>query len=231
MVKSLFTDAGMRGTSGRVAKIWRPLSRSIASAPEPPPAERICEASALRVAVRPRGLRRGGQERGRGEQHGDEAVRPSHRAVESRQPTGRGEVAVALRRPSRDSPPRWSAGGSCSPCSSSCSRCSGQGRRSRRRSSSPRSRCSPPAAPRMSPRTPTAAPRRPGARAATSTSLSARAAAPGVRLRTCSPTRRPWATPRSPSCQTASSSRRGWSAAWCRARRSPRAGPGASPPA
>ena len=48
-MKSLLTDAGMRGVSGRRAKTWRPLSRSTASAPEPPPAKRICEASAARV--------------------------------------------------------------------------------------------------------------------------------------------------------------------------------------
>src|SRR3954454_10461693 len=43
----------MRGTSGRDAKISRPLSRSIASAPDPAPAERICAPSALRVARGP----------------------------------------------------------------------------------------------------------------------------------------------------------------------------------
>ena len=80
VVKSLFTDAGVRGVSGREAKIWRPLSRSTASAPEPPPAERICEASAERVAAGPAAWRAGGQERGRGEQSGDEAIRPSHRS-------------------------------------------------------------------------------------------------------------------------------------------------------
>jgi hypothetical protein len=53
VVKSLFTEAGMRGTSGREAKISRPLSRSIASAPDPAPAERICAPSALRVARGP----------------------------------------------------------------------------------------------------------------------------------------------------------------------------------
>src|SRR5215208_6697058 len=52
-MNSLFTEAGVRGVSGRRAKIWRPLSRSIASAPEPPPADRICEASAERVAEGP----------------------------------------------------------------------------------------------------------------------------------------------------------------------------------
>ncbi len=50
-----------------------------------------------------RGLRGGGQERGCSEQHGDEAVHPSHRVVESRQPAGRREVAVAFRPPARDS--------------------------------------------------------------------------------------------------------------------------------
>ena len=106
----------MRGTSGRDAKIWRPLSRSTASAPDPAPAERICAPSALAGRAGARGARGGGQEeRGRGEQHGDEAERPSHRAVESRQPAGRGEVAVAFRLPSRDSRRRWSTGGSCSP--------------------------------------------------------------------------------------------------------------------
>ena len=43
----------MRGTSGRDAKICRPLSRSTASAPDPAPAERICAPSALRVARGP----------------------------------------------------------------------------------------------------------------------------------------------------------------------------------
>ena len=43
----------MRGTSGREAKICCPLSRSIASAPDPAPAERICAPSALRVARGP----------------------------------------------------------------------------------------------------------------------------------------------------------------------------------
>src|SRR3954452_1399819 len=43
----------MRATSGRDAKICRPLSRSIASAPDPAPAERICAPSALRVARGP----------------------------------------------------------------------------------------------------------------------------------------------------------------------------------
>src|SRR4051812_6115157 len=43
----------MRGTSGRDAKISRPLSRSTASAPDPAPLARICEASAERVAPGP----------------------------------------------------------------------------------------------------------------------------------------------------------------------------------
>ena len=94
----------MRGTSGRDAKICRPLSRSTASAPDPAPAGRICAAERAAGRAGARGARGGGQEeRGRGEQHGDEAERPSHRAVESRQPAGRGEVAVAFRLPSRDS--------------------------------------------------------------------------------------------------------------------------------
>ena len=52
-MNSLFTEAGVRGVSGREAKIWRPLSRSTANAPEPPPAKRICDASAERVAEGP----------------------------------------------------------------------------------------------------------------------------------------------------------------------------------
>ena len=94
----------MRGTSGRDAKIWRPLSRSTASAPDPAPAGAHLRGERRAGRARARGARGGGQEeRGRGEQHGDEAERPSHRAVESRQPAGRGEVAVAFRLPSRDS--------------------------------------------------------------------------------------------------------------------------------
>ena len=94
----------MRGTSGRDAKICRPLSRSTASAPDPPPAGAHLRGERRAGRARARGARGGGQEeRGRGEQHGDEAERPSHRAVESRQPAGRGEVAVAFRLPSRDS--------------------------------------------------------------------------------------------------------------------------------
>src|SRR4051794_10347036 len=43
----------MRGTSGRDAKISRPLSRATARAPDPAPPAGICEASAERVAPGP----------------------------------------------------------------------------------------------------------------------------------------------------------------------------------
>ena len=94
----------MRGTSGRDAKICAPAVEVDRQRARPGSAGAHLGGERRAGRARARGARGGGQEeRGRGEQHGDEAERPSHRAVESRQPAGRGEVAVAFRLPSRDS--------------------------------------------------------------------------------------------------------------------------------
>ena len=155
-----------------------------------------------------------GEERGRGEQHGDEAERPSHRAVESRQPAGRREVAVAFRAAEHGIVAAMVSRRVLLPiCSSRRSRCSGPGRRSRRRRGSPRepqdgaeaaTACRPTSrrtaggnsAPRVANRT--------GGRSAPPT---APAAARGARRRasTAGP-RRVRAARGSPSCRTASSS-------------------------